>query len=160
MGAAPPAGSLRDGRRRTIANSRAAVLRTTAKVYRAGAYPASPGSMPCSRKVARSLSTSVFSRSSSLATVLRPAAAHRVRFRWERLALAQRHGEAIPPIEVYRVCDRHFVIDGHHRVSIAATTGERQIEAYVTQVLAAVPCGPGRALAHQGRRGEAAREAV
>ena len=81
---------------------------------------------------------------------------HRVRFRWERLALAQRRGEAIPPIEVYRVCDRHFVIDGHHRVSIAAATGERQIEAYVTQVLAAVPCGPGRAPAHQGRRGEAA----
>ena len=84
----------------------------------------------------------------------------RVRFRWERLALAQRRGEPIPPIEVYRVCDRHFVIDGHHRVSIAATTGERQIEAYVTQVLAAVPCGPGRAPAHQGRRGEAVREAV
>jgi len=85
---------------------------------------------------------------------------HRVRFRWERLALAQRRGEAIPPIEVYRVCDRHFVIDGHHRVSIAATTGERQIEAYVTQVLAAVPCGPDRAPAQQGRRAEAAREAV
>jgi hypothetical protein len=79
---------------------------------------------------------------------------HRVRFRWERLALAQRRGEAIPPIEVYRVCDRHFVIDGHHRVSIAAATGERQIEAYVTQVLAAVPCAPGRAPAHQGRRAE------
>ena len=85
---------------------------------------------------------------------------HQVRFRWERLALAQRRGEAIPPIEVYRVCDRHFVIDGHHRVSIAATTGERQIEAYVTQVLAAVPCGPDLASAHRGRRAEAAREAV
>ena len=85
---------------------------------------------------------------------------HRVRFRWERLALAQRHGEAIPPIQVYRACDRHFVIDGHHRVSIAATTGERQIEAYVTQVLAAVPCGPDRAPTHQGRRAEAAREAA
>jgi hypothetical protein len=85
---------------------------------------------------------------------------HRVRFRWERLALAQRRGEAIPPIEVYRVCDRHFVIDGHHRVSIAAASGERQIEAYVTQVLAAVPCAPGRAPAHEGRRAEAACEAV
>src|SRR5215470_2190762 len=27
----------------------------------------------------------------------------RVRSRWERLALAQRRGESIPPIEVYRV---------------------------------------------------------
>ena len=34
-------------------------------VYRSGSYAASPGSMPCSRKVARSLSSSVFSRSSS-----------------------------------------------------------------------------------------------
>jgi hypothetical protein len=39
----------------------------------------------------------------------------RVWSRWERLALAQRRGEAIPPIEVYRVGHRHFVSDGHHR---------------------------------------------
>ena len=50
---------------------------------------------------------------------------NRVRFRWERLALAQRRGEPIPPIEVYRVGDLHFVTDGHHRVSIAAATGQR-----------------------------------
>jgi hypothetical protein len=56
----------------------------------------------------------------------------RVRSRWERLALAQRRGEAIPPIEVYRVGHRHFVSDGHHRVSIAAATGQQLIDAYVT----------------------------
>src|SRR6266487_1028460 len=66
----------------------------------------------------------------------------RVRFRWERLALAQRRGEAIPPIEVYRVGDRHFVSDGHHRVSIAAATRQRLIDAYVTQVLTAMPPAP------------------
>ena len=60
---------------------------------------------------------------------------NRVRSRWERLALAQRRGEAIPPIDVYRVGDLHFVSDGHHRVSIAAATGQEIIEAYVTQVL-------------------------
>ena len=32
----------------------------------------------------------------------------RVRERWERLALAQRRGEPIPPIEVYRVGGLHF----------------------------------------------------
>jgi hypothetical protein len=68
----------------------------------------------------------------------RPAAG-RVRSRWERLALAQRRGEAIPPIEVYRVGHRHFVSDGHHRVSIAAATGQQLIDAYVTQVLTTVP---------------------
>ena len=64
---------------------------------------------------------------------------NRVRYRWERLALAQRRGEAIPPIDVYRVGDLHFVNDGHHRVSVAAATGQKVIDAYVTQVLTAVP---------------------
>jgi hypothetical protein len=63
----------------------------------------------------------------------------RVRERWERLALAQRRGEPIPPIEVYRVGGLHFVIDGHHRVSIAMATGATTIEAYVTEVLTQLP---------------------
>ena len=62
-----------------------------------------------------------------------------MRSRWERLALAQRHGEALPPIEVYRLGGLNFVEDGHHRVSIAAATGQQQIDAYVTQVLTAAP---------------------
>ena len=63
----------------------------------------------------------------------------RVRERWERLALAQRRGEPIPPIEVYRIGDMHFVNDGHHRVSIAMATGAKTIEAYVTEVLTQLP---------------------
>jgi hypothetical protein len=63
----------------------------------------------------------------------------RVRFRWERLALAQRQGAAIPPIEVYRVGGLHFVSDGHHRVSIAVATGQQTIDAYVTEILTAKP---------------------
>ena len=65
-----------------------------------------------------------------------------VRPRWERLALAARRGEAIPPIEVYRVGGQHFVADGHHRVSIAAATRQRLIDAYVTEVLTTVPPRP------------------
>ncbi len=63
----------------------------------------------------------------------------RVRERWERLALAQRRGESIPPIDVYRVGGLHFVKDGHHRVSIALATGAKTIDAYVTEVLTQVP---------------------
>jgi hypothetical protein len=63
----------------------------------------------------------------------------RVRERWERLALAQRRGESIPPIDVYQVGDLYFVADGHHRVSIALATGQKTIDAYVTEVLTAVP---------------------
>jgi hypothetical protein len=68
----------------------------------------------------------------------RPTSA-RVRERWERLALAQRRGEPIPPIDVYRVGDMHFVQDGHHRVSIAMASGATTIEAYVTEVLTQLP---------------------
>jgi len=63
----------------------------------------------------------------------RPTSA-RVRERWERLALAQRRGESVPPIEVYRIGDLHFVQDGHHRVSVAHALGLDVIEAYVTEV--------------------------
>jgi hypothetical protein len=63
----------------------------------------------------------------------------RIRERWERLALAQRRGEAIPPIDVYRIGDMHFVIDGHHRVSIAMATGAKTIEGYVTEVQTQLP---------------------
>jgi hypothetical protein len=68
----------------------------------------------------------------------RPATT-RVRERWEQLALAQRRGAAIPPIEVYRVGGLHFVSDGHHRVSIAAATGQQTIDAYVTEILTTRP---------------------
>ena len=63
----------------------------------------------------------------------------RMRERWEQLALAQRRGAAIPPIEVYRIGGLHFVSDGHHRVSIAAATGQQTIDAYVTEILTIVP---------------------
>ena len=59
----------------------------------------------------------------------------RVRERWQRINLAQRKGEAMPPIEVYRIGELHFVKDGHHRVSVAHALGHRDIEAYVTEVL-------------------------
>jgi hypothetical protein len=60
---------------------------------------------------------------------------NRVRQRWERLDLAQRRGVSLPPIDVYRVGGLHFVMDGHHRVSVARATGHKTIEAHVTEVL-------------------------
>jgi hypothetical protein len=64
---------------------------------------------------------------------------NQVRQRWERLDLAWRRGAAIPPIDVYRVGDLHFVKDGHHRVSVARASGQKTIEAYVTEVLTRAP---------------------
>jgi hypothetical protein len=63
----------------------------------------------------------------------------RVRARWERIAAAMRGGESLPPIDVYRIGDLHFVRDGHHRVSVARALGRRDIDAYVTDVTTRVP---------------------
>jgi hypothetical protein len=71
----------------------------------------------------------------------------RVRERWERLALAQRRGEQVPPIDVFRVGDLHFVSDGHHRVSIALATGQTSIDAYVTEIITSVPS---KGIRHRG----------
>jgi hypothetical protein len=63
----------------------------------------------------------------------RPRSRHS-RERWERLARAQRRGETIPPVDLYRVGGLHFVRDGHHRVSVAHALGLRTIDAMVTEV--------------------------
>ena len=68
----------------------------------------------------------------------------RVRGRWQRIAAAQRRGEAFPPISVYRIGDLHFVRDGHHRVSVAKSLGREDIDAYVTEVRTRI--GTGEAL--------------
>jgi len=68
----------------------------------------------------------------------RPTSA-RVRERWEQLALAQRRGAPMPPIDVYKVGDLYFVKDGHHRVSIALSQGQTTIDAHVTEVRTTLP---------------------
>ena len=63
----------------------------------------------------------------------RPTSA-RLRSRWERIAAAQRRGEALPPVSLYQVGELYFVRDGHHRVSVAKSLGREDIDAYVTEV--------------------------
>ena len=73
-------------------------------------------------------------RSREFDRAFRPTSS-RVRPRWERIAMAQRKGQAMPPIDVYRIGELHFVKDGHHRVSVARELGYEVIEAYVTEVV-------------------------
>ncbi|MBM7772081.1 hypothetical protein JOD54_002285 [Actinokineospora baliensis] len=61
------------------------------------------------------------------------------RQRWERLARAARRGEPTPPVDLYRIGDLHFVVDGHHRVSVAHALGLGTIDAVVTQITTRVP---------------------
>lgn len=70
----------------------------------------------------------------------RPTASH-LRGRWERIAAAQRRGEAMPPVSLYRIGELHFVRDGHHRVSVARSLGRADIDAYVTEVVTRVGTG-------------------
>jgi hypothetical protein len=65
----------------------------------------------------------------------------RLRSRWERIAAAQRRGESLPPISLYKVGDLYFVRDGHHRVSVAKSLGRQDIDAYVTEIQTRVRLG-------------------
>jgi hypothetical protein len=65
----------------------------------------------------------------------------RVRSRWESIAQAERRGQAMPPISVYRIGDLHFVRDGHHRVSVARARNRTHIDAYVREVRTRLAAG-------------------
>jgi hypothetical protein len=67
----------------------------------------------------------------------RPTSA-RVRSRWEHIAAMVRRGESLPPVDLLRIGELHFVRDGHHRVSVARALGRSDIDAYVTDVLTRV----------------------
>jgi hypothetical protein len=71
---------------------------------------------------------------------LRPTSG-RLRSRWERIAAAQRRGEALPPVSLYKIGDLYFVRDGHHRVSVAKSLGREDIDAYVTEVTTRIRLG-------------------
>jgi hypothetical protein len=70
----------------------------------------------------------------------------RLRSRWERIAAAQRRGESMPPVSLFKIGDLYFVRDGHHRVSVAKSLGRRDIDAYVTEVETRVPLDSGMRL--------------
>jgi hypothetical protein len=61
--------------------------------------------------------------------------------RFERIDAALRRGEEMPPIDVYRIGDVHFVIDGHHRVAVARALEWKTINAHVVEVLTVVGAG-------------------
>ena len=51
--------------------------------------------------------------------------------RWLNIAAARRRGKALPPVELVQVEDIYFVLDGHHRISVAQAMGQQDIEAMV-----------------------------
>ncbi|RME82214.1 MAG: transcriptional regulator [Caldilineae bacterium] len=65
-----------------------------------------------------------------------------LRDRWERVATARQHGLPMPPIEVYKLGDLYFVRDGHHRVSVCRSRGDKTIQARVIELTSRVPLHP------------------
>ena len=66
----------------------------------------------------------------------------RTRERWTRIYQAMVEGDELPPIDVYQVDDRYYVIDGHHRVSVARSLGRPTINARVINVKTRAPLPP------------------
>jgi hypothetical protein len=79
-------------------------------------------------------------RSRAFDRAFRPVS-EEVRGRWERVAAAHREGVELPPIDVYRIGDLHFVEDGHHRVSVARALGDETIQARVRLVITELNAG-------------------
>lgn len=64
--------------------------------------------------------------------------------RWINIALAYSRDESLPPVDLVDLDDTYFVVDGHHRISVAKMLGQREIEAEVTVWRKAATTGEGR----------------
>jgi len=56
--------------------------------------------------------------------------------RWQRLRRAQDGLAILPPIEVVKHGDRYWVVDGHNRVGLALYSGQPEIDATITELVA------------------------
>lgn len=53
--------------------------------------------------------------------------------RWTSIYELTMGSHGYSSIEVYKVKDKYFILDGHHRASVARVLGNKTIEAYVTE---------------------------
>jgi hypothetical protein len=69
-----------------------------------------------------------------------------LRARWSEVEALAEGPRGFPPVDLYRVGEAYFVVDGHHRVSVARSLGARTIEARVKEFLTPVPVGPNESI--------------
>lgn len=62
--------------------------------------------------------------------------------RWENVDLAYYEHKDLPPVMLYKVGQVYFVMDGHHRVSVAREQGQEDIEAEVRECTTRVNITP------------------
>ncbi len=59
--------------------------------------------------------------------------------RWKRIDRAFLRGEELPPVSLYKLGRSYFVLDGHHRLSVARYQGVEWIDAQITEFLPRSP---------------------
>jgi hypothetical protein len=69
-----------------------------------------------------------------------------LRDRWEDVLALAEGPKGFGTVELYEVGEVYFVVDGHHRVSVARSLGARTIEARVIEYLTPVTLQPGDSL--------------
>lgn len=56
--------------------------------------------------------------------------------RWQSVARAAHAGTVLPPVRLRQIGDDYFVVDGHHRVSVARALGQGFVDAEVIELRA------------------------
>lgn len=59
------------------------------------------------------------------------------RQRWVHINQANQAGVELPPVELRKIGEQYFVMDGHHRISVARQRGQRYIDAQVVEMVIA-----------------------
>ena len=62
--------------------------------------------------------------------------------KWRRIDRAFHRTEDLPPVKLYEIGDAYFVVDGHHRVSVARYHDVPTLEAAVAQFRPKLPAAP------------------
>jgi hypothetical protein len=59
--------------------------------------------------------------------------------RWVAVDVTMNSLRGLPPVELYKIGEAYFVVDGNHRISVARANGNKDIEAIVTEWQTNVP---------------------
>ena len=62
--------------------------------------------------------------------------------KWKRIDRAFHRAEDLPPVELYEIGNAYFVVDGHHRVSVARYHHVPTVEAAVAEFHPKLPAAP------------------
>lgn len=73
------------------------------------------------------------------------------RDRWRKVYTLAVTGHGFPPVEVFRVGQQYFVVDGHHRVSVARHLGWETVQAHVTELPLVVLANPNTTESYHNR---------